>query len=86
MYRIGIDLGGTNIAVGVVNEEYEIVAEASLPTGAQRPAEQVVADMCRAVRRVRLCGCRQELTMKKIRRTSFIFYLCFPILKQNLYE
>ena len=49
MYRIGIDLGGTNIAVGVVNEEYEIVAEASLPTGAQRPAEQVVADMCRAV-------------------------------------
>ena len=55
MYRIGIDLGGTNIAVGVVNEEYEIVAEASLPTGAQRPAEQVVADMCRAV----------ELAMKK---------------------
>ena len=49
MYRIGIDLGGTNIAVGVVNEEYEIVAEVSLPTGAQRPAEQVVADMCRAV-------------------------------------
>lgn len=49
MYRIGIDLGGTNIAVGVVNEHYEIVAEASLPTGAQRPAEQVVADMCRAV-------------------------------------
>ena len=86
MYRIGIDLGGTNIAVGVVDDRHNIIAEASVPTGAFRPAEEMVADMCRAVRRVRLCGCRQELTMKKIRRTSFIFYLCFPILKQNLYE
>ena len=49
MYRIGIDLGGTNIAVGVVDDRHRIVAEASLPTGAHRPAEQVVADMCCAV-------------------------------------
>ena len=49
MYRIGIDLGGTNIAVGVVDDHHRIVAEASLPAGAHRPAEQVVADMCRAV-------------------------------------
>lgn len=49
MYRIGIDLGGTNIAVGVVNGDYGIVAQASLPTGAHREAEQVVADMCAAV-------------------------------------
>ena len=49
MYRIGIDLGGTNIAVGVVDDRHQIVAEASLPAGAHRPAEQVVADMCRAV-------------------------------------
>ena len=49
MYRIGIDLGGPNIAVGVVDEHHRIVAEASLPAGAHRPAEQVVADMCRAV-------------------------------------
>lgn len=48
MYRIGIDLGGTNIAVGVVDDHHRIVAEASLPAGAHRPAEQVVADMCRA--------------------------------------
>ena len=48
MYRIGIDLGGTNIAVGVVDDRHQIVAEASLPAGAHRPAEQVVADMCRA--------------------------------------
>ena len=49
MYRIGIDLGGTNIAVGVVDSAYHLVAEADVPAGAQRPAEQVVADMCRAV-------------------------------------
>ena len=49
MYRIGIDLGGTNIAVGVADDRHRIVAEASLPAGAHRPAEQVVADMCRAV-------------------------------------
>ena len=49
MYRIGIDLGGTNIAVGVVDDSHRIVAEASVPAGAHRPAEQVVADMCRAV-------------------------------------
>ena len=32
MYRIGIDLGGTNIAVGVVDECYNIVAQVSVPT------------------------------------------------------
>ena len=48
MYRIGIDLGGTNIAAGVVDEGQHIVAEVSLPTGAERPAEAVIADICRA--------------------------------------
>ena len=48
MYRIGIDLGGTNIAAGVVDESQHIVAEVSVPTGAERSAEAVVADICRA--------------------------------------
>ena len=52
MYRIGIDLGGTNIAVGVVNENYEIVAHHSVPTGASRPAEDVIRDMGDAVEAV----------------------------------
>ena len=39
MYRIGNDLGGTNIDVGVVNDRTNIIAEASVPTGAFRPAE-----------------------------------------------
>ena len=29
-YYIGIDLGGTNIVAGVVNESYEILAKASV--------------------------------------------------------
>ena len=33
MYRIGIDLGGTNIKAGVVNDQYEIVASAWCKTG-----------------------------------------------------
>ncbi len=32
MYYLGVDVGGTNIAVGVVNEENAIVAKASHPT------------------------------------------------------
>ena len=49
MYRIGIDLGGTNIAVGVVNEQYEIVSHTSVPTLAHRSPEAVIADMGDAV-------------------------------------
>ena len=45
MYRIGIDLGGTNIAAGIVNENFEIIAKASIPTGADRPAAEIAADM-----------------------------------------
>lgn len=49
MYRVGIDLGGTNIAVGVVNDSYEIVSYITVPTEAQRSAEAVVATMAQAV-------------------------------------
>ena len=45
MYRIGIDLGGTNIAAGIVNESFEIVAKGSTPTLASRPGEEIVADI-----------------------------------------
>ncbi len=45
MYRIGVDLGGTNIAAGIVNEDGKILFRSSIPTGAQRPAGEIVADM-----------------------------------------
>lgn len=44
-YTIGVDLGGTNIAVGIVNENYEIVKKGSVPTLAQRGPEPIVHDM-----------------------------------------
>lgn len=45
MYYIGVDLGGTTIKAGLVNEQHEIVLSLSAPTGSERAAEEVVADM-----------------------------------------
>ena len=45
MYRIGIDLGGTNIVAGVVSDEYKIVATAKRKTAMPRPAEAIMEDM-----------------------------------------
>ena len=45
MYTIGINLGGTNIAAGIVNDNYEIIRKDSVPTGADRPGEEIVKDM-----------------------------------------
>lgn len=47
MIRIGIDLGGTNIVAGVVNDHYEILATAKCKTNAPRPAEAIIDDMIR---------------------------------------
>lgn len=49
MYYLGVDLGGTNIAVGLVNEELRIVAKDSLPTPATDPVAIVdtMAALCR---------------------------------------
>lgn len=48
MYKIGIDLGGTNIAVGVVDENYHIVGRGKMKTNCPRPVEEIVADMAKA--------------------------------------
>lgn len=42
---IGIDLGGTNIAAGVVNQEGHIIYKSSVSTLAQRPIEGIVEDV-----------------------------------------
>ncbi len=44
-YYLGIDLGGTNIAVGLVDENYRIVKKGSVPTDASRHPDEIVADM-----------------------------------------
>ena len=44
-YTIGIDLGGTNIAAGLLDETYNIIDTVSLPTNAPRAAAAIVTDM-----------------------------------------
>ncbi len=45
MYRIGIDLGGTNIAAGLVDAQLKIVDKCSVKTNVPRSVESIVADM-----------------------------------------
>lgn len=49
MYRIGIDLGGTNIATGVINEKMEIVGFGKLKTNAPRNADLIFDDIASTV-------------------------------------
>ena len=53
-YRIGVDLGGTNIAAGLVDADHRIVRKESIKTRVPRPAEEIawdIGDLCR-----RLCA------------------------------
>ncbi len=45
MYNIGIDLGGTNIAAGMVDETGKILIKGSMPTNRERPTDEIVSDM-----------------------------------------
>ncbi len=47
-YRVGIDLGGTNIKAGIVSENNELLASYSCKTLVERPWRVVVADMAMA--------------------------------------
>ncbi len=48
MYKLGIDLGGTNIACGVVDENFKIIGEGKMKTNMPRPAEEIIDDMAKA--------------------------------------
>lgn len=50
MLRIGIDLGGTKIAAGVIDENYSLLSRAEVPTRASLGAEAVIADMAECAR------------------------------------
>ncbi len=45
MYTIGVDLGGTNIAVGLCDENLNIVDKGSVPTNPNRDPELIIKDM-----------------------------------------
>ena len=46
-YYVGIDLGGTNIVAGVVDENYNIIAKASTKTNCPRPEKEIADDMAK---------------------------------------
>ena len=49
-YYIGIDIGGTNIACGIVDDNYEIVARSKVKTNAPRPYAEILEDIKQSVR------------------------------------
>lgn len=52
MVYIGVDLGGTGIKAGVVDESGTILAKGSAPTGRERPYQAVIADIAALCTRV----------------------------------
>ena len=52
MYYVGIDLGGTNIAIGVVNEKGEILKKDSVPTLLPRDYKEIVKDMASLINKL----------------------------------
>ena len=64
MVYVGIDLGGTNIAVGVVSEAGSILAETGAKTLADRPYQAIVRDMAELVKRA---VAKARLTMDDVK-------------------
>lgn len=59
---IGIDLGGTNIAAGIVKENGEIVQKLSVPTRVESGFNGIVDDMTKLVKDLlNRCDCRDEV-------------------------
>ena len=45
MYYIGVDVGGTNIATGVINEDGKLIKKVSVKANGQRPPEEITKDV-----------------------------------------
>ena len=63
MFFIGIDIGGTGIKAGIINEDGHILMKDSIKTGADRPYQEVVRDIAE------LCNSlisRMQLTTEQI--------------------
>ena len=54
MLFLGIDIGGTNVKFGVMDENYIIIKKDSIPTGAERGGDEILADIIKKA--AELCG------------------------------
>ena len=52
MLYIGLDVGGTTFKAGVVNEKGEILTKDAMPTGIERPYQEIIADMAALCKKV----------------------------------
>lgn len=52
MFTIGVDLGGTNIAIGLCDEKLNIIDKDSVPTLAKREPEAIIRDMAELTERI----------------------------------
>jgi glucokinase len=55
-YYVGIDLGGTNIAAGLVGEDGTLKSQLSVPTKSGRSAREIVKDMASLAKKVAEMG------------------------------
>lgn len=53
-YYIGVDLGGTNIAAGIVDERYNLIYKKSIPTVVTNNPESIAEDIVSLVKEVSL--------------------------------
>ncbi len=63
MFRIGIDVGGTGIQAGVIDDSFRILAEESIPTRTSDPFADQVARIAGCVKSV---AAKAGLTMEQI--------------------
>ncbi len=63
MYYIGIDLGGTNIVAGLVNEENKLIDKLSTPTLKERPEDEIIADIAKVTNELLA---KHNLTIKDV--------------------
>lgn len=49
-YYLGVDLGGTNIVAGVLDENYNLINKSQLPTNHRRPFGAIVQDIVAAAK------------------------------------
>ena len=52
MYYIGLDVGGTTFKAGVVTQDGRIVHKDAMPTGIERPYQEIIADMAALCKKV----------------------------------
>lgn len=52
MYYIGVDLGGTGIKVGLLDDAYNIIERADAPTHRERTSEEILKDMAMLCKKV----------------------------------